>query len=46
MKYEKPELRPLGSASEGIQSNNMKGPGPVETHVPFQRTIGAYVADE
>lgn len=45
MKYEKPELRPLGSASEGIQTN-MKGPGPVETHVPFQRTIGAYVADE
>jgi hypothetical protein len=46
MNYEKPELVALGSASESIQSNNMKGPGVLETQAPFKRTIGAYVADE
>lgn len=46
MKYEKPELVELGSASESIQSNNMKGSGVLETQAPFKRTLGAYVADE
>jgi hypothetical protein len=46
MKYEKPEIMPLGPAAEGIQNNNMKGWGVLETHAPFKYTNGAYVADE
>ena len=44
--YEKPEVAALGLALESIESNNMKGPGVLETQAPFRRTIGAYVADE
>jgi len=47
MNYEKPEIVPLGSASERIQNNNnMKGSGVLETHSPFRPTNGAYLADE
>lgn len=46
MNYEKPEIVTLGSASENIQNNNMKGWGVLETHLPFKYTTGAYVADE
>lgn len=45
MTYVKPEIVPLGSASESIQ-NNSKGIGTVETHAPYQPTNGAYQADE
>jgi hypothetical protein len=45
MKYKKPEVVPLGPASECIQ-NNMKGIGVLETHTPFRPTNGAYLADE
>jgi hypothetical protein len=45
MNYEKPEVVELGPASDCIQSN-MKGLGVLETHSPFLRTTGAYVADE
>jgi hypothetical protein len=46
MTYEKPEIVPLGPASESIQNNNMKGSGVLETHSPFRPTNGAYLADE
>lgn len=46
MNYEKPEIVALGSASENIQNNNMKGSGVLETHSPFRPTNGAYLADE
>jgi len=46
MNYKKPEIAALGSASESIQSNNMKGKGVAETSYPFQPTNGAYLADE
>jgi len=46
MKYEKPELVALGSASESIQNNNMKGKGVLETHSPYELTNGAYQSDE
>jgi hypothetical protein len=46
MNYEKPEVVALGPASDCIQSNNIKGPVVVETHAPFAKTNGAYVADE
>jgi hypothetical protein len=46
MNYEKPEIVPLGSASESIQNHNMKGSGVLETHSPFRPTNGAYLADE
>jgi hypothetical protein len=46
MKYEKPKLTALGSASESIQNNNIKGKGVLETHSPFDLTNGAYLADE
>jgi hypothetical protein len=46
MNYKKPEIVPLGSASESIQNNNMKGKGVLETSSPYQLTNGAYLADE
>jgi len=45
MKYEKPEVVELGSASDCIQ-NNMKGSGNTESQFPHEKSTGAYVADE
>ena len=45
MTYEKPEIVPLGSASESIQ-NNLKGIGVLERKTPRRPTNGAYLADE
>jgi hypothetical protein len=45
MTYEKPEIVPLGPASESIQ-NNLKGIGVLEAQTPRRPTNGAYLADE
>ena len=45
MTYEKPEIVPLGPASESIQ-NNLKGIGVLESAGQHRPTNGAYQADE
>lgn len=45
MKYEKPEVVAIGPASESIQ-NNSKGTGVLEMSYPYEKSAGAYQADE
>jgi hypothetical protein len=45
MKYEKPEVVAIGPASESIQ-NNSKGSGVLEMSYPYEKSAGAYQADE
>ncbi len=46
MTYEKPEIVPLGPASESIQNNNLKGIGVLDAQTPRRPSNGAYLADE